>query len=274
MRAKAASVRAMPFSHRRVAQRVAEHAAREPAACEGARIGDQPLAFVQEDWEGGFTVFLPSAVPAGQAISIDVEIEGHFIEGHPLVPECFYPLEQRTWLPRNGYLDRATFDLTYRHRKRERIASVGSRASEAADPADRDVMVTRYLMTEPVALAVFALGPFQRHTQTVKWEGGRRATPLEFNSVAVARHGHPGRLHAGRAGQRRAVLRGDVRRVSVSLVRRRLPSVRLRPGLSVAADDPADRFGEHLGRSRSSPTRPPTSGGATSSPGGRTAISG
>ena len=183
MKAKAASVRSVPFVIGESLSASQSMRLERQLRVKSARLGDQPLAFVQEDWEGGFTVFLPSAVPAGQAISIDLEIEGHFIEGHPLVPECFYPLNNVTWLPRNGYLDRATFDITYRHRKRERIASVGSRASEAADPADPNMMVTRYVMTDPVALVVFALGPFQRHTQTVKWEGGQPSTPLEFNSV-------------------------------------------------------------------------------------------
>ncbi|MEO8649267.1 MAG: hypothetical protein ABI539_08890 [Acidobacteriota bacterium] len=38
-------------------------------------------------------------------------------------------------------------------------------------------------MKKPIALATFALGPFQRHTDTIKWDGGGTPIPLEFNSL-------------------------------------------------------------------------------------------
>jgi hypothetical protein len=44
-------------------------------------------------------------------------------------------------------------------------------------------MITRYVMSQPVALAVFALGPFQRHAETIKWDTGQPPIPVEFNSV-------------------------------------------------------------------------------------------
>jgi hypothetical protein len=183
MTARRPDVRAVPFAIGESLSASQSMRLERQLRLTGARMGGQELAFVQEDWESGFTVFLPAALAAGQTASIEVDLAGDFIDGDPAVPECFYPLSNVTWLPRHGYLDRATFDITYRHRKRDRIASIGARTSEAADPADPDVMITKYVINEPVALAVFAIGPFQRHGQTVKWEAGGRSTPLEFNSV-------------------------------------------------------------------------------------------
>jgi aminopeptidase N len=38
-------------------------------------------------------------------------------------------------------------------------------------------------MNYPVDVATFALGPWERHTSTIKWENGDKPTPLEFNSL-------------------------------------------------------------------------------------------
>src|SRR6185436_9063453 len=83
----------------------------------------------------------------------------------------------------HGYLDRATYDLTFLHSKKRHIASVGVRLGEDPAPGDKDNAVTKYRMPHPVALVTFALGPFERHSQTVKWEKGGEPTPLEFNSL-------------------------------------------------------------------------------------------
>jgi hypothetical protein len=148
-----------------------------------AKVDGQPATVVQEDWEGGFTVFLPKPAIAGQKVSVEVALEGNFIRAHPLIPECYYPYSNVDWLPRHGYLDRATFDSTFTHRRIHRVSSIGNRLSEEASPQDRDVWTTRFKMDQPVALAVFALGPFERKSQQVTWESGTPSIPLEFNSV-------------------------------------------------------------------------------------------
>lgn len=142
------------------------------------------LPWVQEDWESGFTVFLPEALKAREKLELNVSLEGDFMRDTDFVKDCYYPRSNTTWFPRHGYLDRATFDLTFRHPKKLRIASVGARLSEDADPEDKDGMITKYRMEQPVALVTFALGPFKRHTDSIKWEKGGPPTPLEFNSVA------------------------------------------------------------------------------------------
>jgi hypothetical protein len=148
-----------------------------------ARLGQEDLTAVQEDWEGGFTVFLPRAAKVGDTLELDCDFEGDFIMDADVIRDCFYPVSTTDWYPRQGYLDRATFDLTFHHRKNRKIASIGQRLSEEPDPETKDMMITKYRMPLPVPLATFALGPFERHTDTVKWETGGDPLPLEFNSL-------------------------------------------------------------------------------------------
>ena len=140
-------------------------------------------AWAQEDWEGGFVVFLPNAVQQGQNLELDVALDGEFLKHPDRYPNCFYPRSNEVWYPRQGYFDRATFDLTFHHKSKLHIASVGKRISEIPDPDDADLAFTNYKMDQPVPLATFALGPFERHTETVKLEIDGSSLPLEFSSL-------------------------------------------------------------------------------------------
>lgn len=148
------------------------------------RRGGIELGAVQENWEGGFTVFLPQALKGGEKLELDMNLEGDFMRDSEVFPDCHYPRSNTTWLPRHGYLDRATFELTFRHPKKLHVASVGSRLNEEPDPEDKDALISKYQMLEPVALVTFALGPFKRYTDAIKWEKGGDPTPLEFNSLS------------------------------------------------------------------------------------------
>jgi hypothetical protein len=147
------------------------------------KAGGTELGVIQEDWEGGFTVFLPQTLKAGDMLELDLDLEGDFMMDTETCKDCHYPRSNTTWYPRHGYLDRATYDLTFRHPKKYRVASVGARLSETPDAEDKDGFIAKYEMKQPVALIVFALGPFKRHNDTVKWEKGGTPTPLEFNSL-------------------------------------------------------------------------------------------
>ena len=147
------------------------------------RAGGTDLDVIQEDWEGGFTVFLPQTLKAGDQLELDMDAEGDFMMDTEFCKDCHYPRSNTTWYPRHGYLDRATYELTYRFPKRLRVASVGARLSETIDAEDKDAGVVKYEMKQPVSLIVFALGPFKRHNDVVKWEKGGDPTPLEFNSL-------------------------------------------------------------------------------------------
>jgi hypothetical protein len=147
------------------------------------RLGDGEIAWAQEDWEGGFTVFLPAPAKQGDTLQLAVDLEGPFLQVLAAFDGCYYPYDNVTWLPRHGYLDRATFEMTFRHRKQDRIAAVGTRLSEGADPEDPQGMITAYRFDHPVPLATFAIGPWERKTKQVTFEAGGPAIPLEFNSV-------------------------------------------------------------------------------------------
>jgi len=183
MEARAANVRAVTFRVGESLPRFRDMRLKHQLRVKDARLGDREATWVQEDWEGGLTVFLPQSVGRGQRFSLQVTLDGNFMQGGDVVPECFYPVDNVTWLPRHGELDRATFDLTFLHRRLDRVASIGTRVSEQPDTGDAAAVLTRYRMTQPVALAVFALGPFERKTQQVTWETGGPSIPLEFNSV-------------------------------------------------------------------------------------------
>lgn len=150
---------------------------------QSVRRGGVDLPVVQENWEGGFTVFLPEAMKAREKLELEMTLEGDFIREAESVEDCYYPRSNTSWFPRHGDLDRATFDLTFRHQKRLHVASVGSRTSEEIDPEDKDALVSHYQMTHPVALVTFALGPWKRYNDSIKWEKGGAPTPLEFNSL-------------------------------------------------------------------------------------------
>jgi hypothetical protein len=147
------------------------------------RRGGVELPAVQENWEGGFTVFLPESLKARENLELDMTLEGDFMRGAEVVEHCYYPRSNTTWFPRHGYLDRATFDMTFRYPKNLHVASIGVRTSEEIDPEDKNALVAKYQMSHPVALVTFALGPFKRYTDSIKWEKGGAPTPLEFNSL-------------------------------------------------------------------------------------------
>jgi hypothetical protein len=152
------------------------------------------LFAVQEDWQSGFNVFLPAALKAGEKLELDMTFEGDFVRNVDygdsflyvrslLLKDVYYPRSNTTWYPRHGDHDRATYDMTFRHPKNLQVASVGARTSEGPDPEDKDGLVSRYEMKLPVSFVTFALGPFKRYHDTVKWESGNTPTPLEFNSM-------------------------------------------------------------------------------------------
>lgn len=148
-----------------------------------ARLGNQNIEFVQEDWEGGFTVFLPNSAKEGQNIEIEFELEGDFIRQPENFQDTHYPRSNGSWYPHHGYLDRATYDMTFAHPKNLKIATVGVRQSEEISPDDKDVMITKYQMNFPVSFVTFAMARFLRKTEMIKWDTGEPPTKLEYNSV-------------------------------------------------------------------------------------------
>ncbi len=147
-----------------------------------ARLGSETVEFIQEDWEGGFTVFLPQAIKLGQKINLDLELEGDFLRQPVTVDDTHYPRNNYSWFPHHGYLDRATFDLTFTHPKRLKVAAGGIRESETVSE-NGDTTITHYKMNYPISLITFALAPFKRYNEEIKWDSGEKPTPLEYNSL-------------------------------------------------------------------------------------------
>ena len=148
-----------------------------------AAVGSTAVDIIQEDWESGFTVLLAEPLSVGQKIDLEMQIDGDFLRQPETFSDCSYPLSNSDWYPRHGYLNRSTFSFTFTHPKKFKVAASGTRQSELVDPTNKDQMITKYVMSYPVALVTFALGPFERHTETIKWENGGKSTPLEFNSM-------------------------------------------------------------------------------------------
>lgn len=186
MQVRAPSMRAVTFKIGESLSTFEDTRLKKQMRVQSATLGGQPVPFIQEDWEGGFTVLLPQAVAAGQTVQLEVATKGEFMLTHPLIPGCFYLLSNTDWLPRHGYLDRSTFNSAFTHKKSDRVATIGTRLSEQAHPQNPELMVTKYKMDHAVALAVFALGPFERKVQQVTWESGSPSIPLEFSSVPAS----------------------------------------------------------------------------------------
>ena len=148
------------------------------------RMGSTTLDAVQEDWEGGITVFLPNGIKQEQTIELEISLEGDFMfkPDDNYFPTCIYPISNTSWYPKHGYRDRSTYAFTFTHSKVQKVASTGTRISEQPDPADKGLVITKYVMNYPVTFQTFAIGPWERHQEIIKWENGDQSIPLEFNS--------------------------------------------------------------------------------------------
>jgi len=148
-------------------------------------VGGGPVAFAQEPWEGGFTLFLPAAVRKDDRVAVEVRIEGDFMREIEDAHGNFYPLSNECWYPRHGYLVRSTFDITFHHNKNVKVASVGTRErEEPVAESKTGEMVTTFKLDVPVVMASFAVGPFERKTVSNEMKG-RAALPVEFYSMPI-----------------------------------------------------------------------------------------
>ncbi len=140
------------------------------------------LEVIQEEWDGGVLVLLPSPARQGETQLLELEFEGDSIYDTQVIPDCYYPLSD-SWYPRHGYLNRSTFDITFRHHKRYAVASIGVRARDKApaDGGDKNDVVTQWKIDSPVALVTFGMGPFERHAEELDRKEGK--LPVEFYSM-------------------------------------------------------------------------------------------
>lgn len=184
MLSRFANVSAIPFNIGESLGEYENQRLKKQMRTKSVRLGGEELPFVQEDWESMVTVFLPKTIAQGQNIELEFELDGDFIQQ----PEGFldgahYPRSNTSWYPRHGYLDRATYEMSFAHSKNLKIATVGNRLGEETSPDDKGVMLTRYKMDFPVSFVTFALANFIRKSEMIKWDSGEKPTPLEYSSV-------------------------------------------------------------------------------------------
>ncbi|MGB7217198.1 MAG: M1 family aminopeptidase [Vicinamibacterales bacterium] len=173
MLAKAARVSMIPFALTESLSEYDNQRLKKGMRLKSARMTDRPIEFIQEDWEGGFTLLLPAAQVKGDAFSVEFEAEGDFVNEVNDI-ECYFPLINDEWYPRHGVLGRSTFEITFLHPKRYTIASAGVQVKVSGAE-------TVYQMQQPIALVTFAMGPYKLYSDTFKQAAGD--VPLEFFSL-------------------------------------------------------------------------------------------
>lgn len=144
--------------------------------------GGAPVEFIQEPWEGGFTILLPSSVNQGAEFTLEISLSGEFMFQSPNVSGTFFPLRSTTWYPRHGQLQRSVYDVDFRHRKNDVVASIGVVSRDEQIPGDKDHRLTEFRLDKPVALTSFSVGPFEIHKDTAKMPDGHML-PIEFYSM-------------------------------------------------------------------------------------------
>ena len=148
-----------------------------------ARLADgRSVDVLQEPWEGGFTLLLPAPVAKGEDFTVEVTLSGEFMFQAEEMSETYFPLRSTTWYPRHGQLQRSVYELKFRHRKKDVVASIGVVTRDEPAPDRDDQRITEFRLTEPVALASFAVGPYEIHKDQAKMSDGQ-TLPIEFYSM-------------------------------------------------------------------------------------------
>ncbi|HTS37444.1 MAG TPA: M1 family aminopeptidase [Candidatus Solibacter sp.] len=144
--------------------------------------GGSAVEWFQEPWEGGFTVLLPAQVQQGTEFTLEVVLSGEFMFESQLVSGTYFPLRTTTWYPRHGALQRSVYDVRFRHRKNDVVASVGVETRDEAIPGEKDHKLTEFHLDQPVALTSFSVGPYEIHKDVAKMADGS-SLPIEFYSM-------------------------------------------------------------------------------------------
>jgi peptidase M1-like protein/carboxypeptidase family protein len=121
----------------------------------------QDIYYVQEGRkeDGSFYVILPRAPEMGKQYSITVQYEGDKVL-HSAGDGSFYVRARTSWYPNlNGFGEHALYDLTFKVPKRYKVISVGKLKGESTE---QDFAVTHWITPEPVAVAGFNYGNYQK----------------------------------------------------------------------------------------------------------------
>ncbi len=122
--------------------------------------GKDPF-FIQESRkeDGSFYAILPQPPPLGKELSIKVEYAGDKVL-EEAGSGSFYVGAPTSWYPNlNGFGEHALYDLTLKVPKKYKVISVGSLQSESIE---RDLAVTHWVTSTPVAVAGFNYGHYEK----------------------------------------------------------------------------------------------------------------
>jgi len=146
-----------------------------------ATYAGQDLAFIQEDWEIGLTLLLPKPLRKGEKFSVDLALDGDFIDDQRTIENGYYQQSNTCWYPHHGFLTRSTFEMVFRHSKHHQVSSVGKLVRESEWPDAKDERLTEFRIDQPVSFVTFAAGSIERHTEMRKLSIGE--IPIEFYSL-------------------------------------------------------------------------------------------
>jgi hypothetical protein len=144
-------------------------------------VGGPAMSFAQEEWEGGFTLMLPSPVPKAGKFSVELDIDGEFtLDGG--ADSMRYMRSNEDWYPRHGHLIRSTFDLTFLHNKNIQPAAAGLRVREDVAPDEKNNRITEFTVDQPVPVTSFAAGPFKLLKGSAEIPGG---VPIQLEAMGL-----------------------------------------------------------------------------------------
>jgi hypothetical protein len=121
----------------------------------------QDIYYVQEGRkeDGSFYVILPQAPEVGKDSAITVQYEGDKVV-ETAGDGSFYVGARTSWYANlNGFGERVLFDLTFKVPKKYKLISVGKLKDESTE---QDYAVTHWVTPEPVVIAGFNYGNYQK----------------------------------------------------------------------------------------------------------------
>jgi hypothetical protein len=148
-----------------------------------AKQDGKDIPYIQEDFETGLTLVLPRTMKMNEKFSVELSLEGDFISNQRTFENNYYPQINTSWYPTHGYLKRSSYDLIFRHKKVDKVSSIGTLVREEGWPDSKEDRLTEFKMKTPVSFATFTAGRMERYTEKFKTTG---EMPIEFDTVSSA----------------------------------------------------------------------------------------
>jgi hypothetical protein len=148
-----------------------------------AKQDGKDIVFIQEDNETGLALVMPRAMKKGEIFSVELSLEGDFMSKQRTFENNYYPQFDKSWYPTHGYLKRSQYDLVFRHKKIDRVSSIGKLVREGEWPDSKDDRLTEFRIETPVPYATFAAGRFERYSEKFTAIG---EMPIEVYSISGA----------------------------------------------------------------------------------------